>query len=158
MTTHTLANSSMCISLQKAYLLTSLHSLIQSLPHPIPSLLATHIHLLTHLSASPNSSAIPSFPSSTKIIKLARKYTSSVRDNAGVWLARFEAEKALAGKGSDQATWKEARRSVRGEGILDVWIWALENVAAEERVRLFEVCLSIFLPFPIPWRWRIVGE
>ncbi|KAF8513171.1 U3 small nucleolar RNA-associated protein 6-domain-containing protein [Hysterangium stoloniferum] len=60
--------------------------------------------------------------------EMARKYTikDAGRSNAGLWLARLEAEK-LAGMEGVGKTWAEGRNMVSGETeeVLRVWMWGL---------------------------------
>ncbi|KAI0812618.1 U3 small nucleolar RNA-associated protein 6-domain-containing protein [Irpex lacteus] len=129
----------------KAYLLTSLHSLISRLTHKKssrsapPPLLSTHLSLLAR-----NVSLHPSLPYAKSIPKLAEKYTSCspARTNAKVWLARFELEKVLnLDIERRQRSGKEARGAVEGEDILDVWLWGLADLDdTSSRMTALKVC------------------
>ncbi|KAI0655912.1 U3 small nucleolar RNA-associated protein 6-domain-containing protein [Cubamyces menziesii] len=112
----------------KAYLITSLHLLIQQLSSPIPPpLLAAHVRLLTRHQASLGPALLPpKVNSPEKILRVARKYTSRAPANAPVWLARLDAEKHFAAQHADvDAAWAEARGKVEGAGLEDVWLWGL---------------------------------
>ncbi|KAI0334977.1 hypothetical protein GY45DRAFT_1351078 [Cubamyces sp. BRFM 1775] len=112
----------------KAYLITSLHLLIQQLSSPIPPpLLAAHVRLLTRHQPSLGSALLPpKVNSPEKILRVARKYTSRAPANAPVWLARLDAEKHFAAQPADvDAAWAEARGKVEGAGLEDVWLWGL---------------------------------
>ncbi|KAH9892817.1 U3 small nucleolar RNA-associated protein 6-domain-containing protein [Cubamyces lactineus] len=114
----------------KAYLITSLHLLIQHLSSPIPPpLLAAHVRLLTRHQPSLGSALLPpKVNSPEKILRVARKYTSRAPTNASVWLARLDAEKDFATQHADVDTaWAEARGKVEGAGLEDVWLWGLRS-------------------------------
>ncbi|CAL1707685.1 unnamed protein product [Somion occarium] len=160
----------------KAYLLGSLHSLIQfSIDSEIPlsSLLSTHLALLTYFSTFISSGDVPLLPSPTKIVKLARKYTSlpAVRSSYHIWLARLEAEKRLLGPvggkdGEVEKTWKEARANVSGEGVIEVWIWGVnvtgedanKHGEVEESVKVLESLLGESLRMQDSSSWKTVHE
>ena len=159
----------MTSAIQRAYLLGSLRSLIQlTLDSNIPlsPLLSTHLTLLAHFAgqrveADLNDTEIPLLPPSSKILKLARKYTTLLhsRSNTRLWLARLETEKALLIPNAEQSTsdehgddrarndggigeveksWKEARENVSGEGVIDVWMWGVNAAASSENRNLVE--------------------
>ncbi|KAI0356208.1 hypothetical protein OH77DRAFT_1423811 [Trametes cingulata] len=116
----------------KAYLITSLHLLIQQLPSPIPpALLAAHVRLLVRHHASLGSALLPpKVNSPDKILRVARKYTTRAPSNAAVWLARLEAEKQFAQPKDVESAWQEARTKVEGLGLEDVWLWGLQSSAS----------------------------
>ncbi|KAK7692964.1 hypothetical protein QCA50_004605 [Cerrena zonata] len=179
----------------QAYLLGSLHSLIQHTIDstiPLSPLLSTHLTLLTLFSgkrvqADLNDIDIPLLPSSSKILKLARKYTTlpSTRNGSRLWLARLETEKALLipssenspggenGDGAKRAsgtrevekTWKEARQNVSGEGVIDVLMWGVNAAATSEnenlvqrQKQLLETLLTESLRMQDSPSWRTVHE
>ncbi|KAL7281262.1 hypothetical protein ACG7TL_004570 [Trametes sanguinea] len=113
----------------KAYLIASLHLLIQQLPSPTPSpLLAAHIRLLTRYAPSLGPALLPSKANSPeKILRLARKHTARAPAwaDASVWLARLDAEKAFAPPGEVESAWADARGRVEGPGLEDVWLWGV---------------------------------
>ncbi|KAI9067095.1 hypothetical protein FKP32DRAFT_1564309 [Trametes sanguinea] len=113
----------------KAYLITSLHLLIQQLSSPTPSpLLAAHIRLLTRHAPSLGPALLPPKANNPeKILRLARKHTAraSASTDASVWLARLDAEKAFAQPEEVESAWAEARGRVEGPGLEDVWLWGI---------------------------------
>lgn len=88
-----------------------------SLPDVAPGVLAAHIRLLgaetRHLEAA---------------VQAGRRYTRQGSGDAGVWLARLDAERA-AGVGDEEVAraWGEARRQVCGQGRERVWMWGLRE-------------------------------
>ncbi|KAI0373390.1 hypothetical protein BV20DRAFT_962522 [Pilatotrama ljubarskyi] len=116
----------------KAYLITSLHLLIQQLSSPIPpALLAAHVRLLVRHHASLGSALLPpKVNSPEKILRVARKYATRAPSNAAVWLARLEAEQQLAQPEDVERAWQEARRKVEGDGLDNVWLWGLRSGAS----------------------------
>lgn len=125
------------------YLVTSLHGLIRQCTSskssslsqkPSAPMLATHISLSVRLS-----SLDPHPPSLPKVLSLAQKYTSlpGADSNAKVWIARLDAEKVLASdKTQVSKIWKEARERVKGEGVVDVWLWGLKSVESNEAQKI----------------------
>lgn len=107
-----------------------------------PPLLAAEISLLTS-----HRSLHPLLPFAAKLVPLAARYTSTPRGktNAGVWLARLEAEKAFGDVSVLRKTCKEARASTQGEGIVDVWLWEVrmddvrDEGSAKECLKTLEV-------------------
>ncbi|TBU43639.1 hypothetical protein BD309DRAFT_960198 [Dichomitus squalens] len=112
----------------KAYLITSVHLLIQQLPAPVPpDLLAAHIRLLSSHQASLGSALLPPKANTPdKILRVARKHTSKAPTRSIVWLARLAAEKQFAEPKDVEQAWTEARKRVEGDGIQDVWLWGLD--------------------------------
>lgn len=175
----------MTSAIQRAYLLGSLRSLIQvtiDSKTPLSPLLSTHLTLLTYFAgkrgqADLTETDIPLLPSSSKMLKLARKYTTlpSTRNSSPLWLARLETEKALlipnpeaspenengddsvrrtSGVEEVEKSWKEARESVSGEGVIDIWMWGVNAAASYEngnpvqrQTRLLEVSFYLFSHF-----------
>ncbi|KAH9855257.1 U3 small nucleolar RNA-associated protein 6-domain-containing protein [Lenzites betulinus] len=111
----------------KAFLITSLHLLIQQQAAPIPpALLAAHVRLLVRHHASLGSALLPSKVNSPeKILRVARKYTTRAPSRAHVWLARLDAEKQFAQPADVDSAWRSAREHVQGAGLEDVWLWGL---------------------------------
>lgn len=76
---------------------------------------------------------------------LPKRYTAfpEAKANRKVWIARLEFEKAYSGlegalSTDVYTTWKEARASVQGEGVLDVWTWGIpseESIDSEEKAQ-----------------------
>lgn len=91
----------------------SLKSLIKS--HPYPSLLATHISILA---STPDRSR-------DETLRQARKYTKRTPTSSRVWLARLRAERDF---GDVQNASEEARTNVQGDGIIDVWLWGVDDI------------------------------
>lgn len=109
--------------------------LLKSSPHHAPSpLFAAELSLLTS-----HNFLHPLLPFATNIIPLATKYTSSPRGrtNAAVWLARLNAERAFGDASALQRTCKDARASIHGDGVVDIWLWAVraESVQDEESAK-----------------------
>ncbi|KAG6886271.1 hypothetical protein C0993_006681 [Termitomyces sp. T159_Od127] len=116
----------------KQYLISTLRLLCQQKRKISPSLLASHIRVMTNLEEGP-----------AKVLGLARKYSKKARSSAPVWLARLEAEKRFGGPVG--AVWKEARSAVIGSvgDVEGVWTWGLfPSDAAEERKRTHEELLK----------------
>lgn len=138
---------------QKAYLITSLHLLIQQLPAPVPpALLAAHIQLLASHHTSLGSGLLPAKANTPqKILRVARKHTAKSPTRASVWLARLGAERAFADQDEIESAWAEARKSVSGDGVQDVWLWGLEpsnrsrtrHDEPEDEVKLLEVRVRV---------------
>ncbi|KAI0769680.1 U3 small nucleolar RNA-associated protein 6-domain-containing protein [Trametes elegans] len=118
----------------KAYLITSLHLLIQQLHYPIPpALLSAHIRLLVRHQALFGADLLPSKVNNPeKILRVSRKYTTRAPTNAAVWLARLEAEKQFAQSDDVQRAWQEARGKVEGAGLEDVWLWGLRAPSSQD--------------------------
>jgi hypothetical protein len=102
----------------------SLHALIKSqIKNDTPSavLLAAHVHLLTmlvHLAPSP-----PATPS--RILSLARRYTSTTPTDTRVWLVRLRAESAHGTAESADEAWTSARRVV--PTCAEIWLWGADR-------------------------------
>ena len=113
---------------QKAYLITSIHLLIQQLSTPIPpDLLAAHIRLLVSHHGSLGFALLPPKTNTPeKILRVARKYSNKAPACAAVWLARLAAEKQFARQENVDRAWTEARKYVEGDGVQEVWLWGLE--------------------------------
>ncbi|KAI0675026.1 U3 small nucleolar RNA-associated protein 6-domain-containing protein [Trametes maxima] len=113
----------------KAYLITSVHLLIQQLPAPAPpALLAAHVRLLVRHHASLGSVLLPpKVNSPEKILRVARKYTARAPSSATVWLARLNAEKQYAQAEDVERAWGEARSKVAGPHLEDIWLWGLPH-------------------------------
>jgi U3 small nucleolar RNA-associated protein 6 len=109
---------------QKLYLVGSLHALIKyQIKKNAPSavLLAAHVHLLTmlvHLAPSP-----PATPS--RILSIARRYTSTTPTDPRVWLVRLEAESAHGTADSVDEAWTSARRVV--PTCAEIWLWGADR-------------------------------
>ncbi|KAI0743827.1 U3 small nucleolar RNA-associated protein 6-domain-containing protein [Daedaleopsis nitida] len=118
----------------KAYLITSVHLLIQQLPAPVPpALLAVHVRLLTAHHASLSSDLLPTKVNTPeKILRVARKHTEKAPTCTTVWLARLGAERRFADDVASNRAWAEARKNVTGEDIQDVWLWGLEPQSTEQ--------------------------
>ncbi|KAI1796429.1 U3 small nucleolar RNA-associated protein 6-domain-containing protein [Ganoderma leucocontextum] len=112
----------------KAYLITSIHLLIQQLSMPIPpDLLAAHIRLLvSHHGGLGFSLLPPKANTPEKILRVARKHSVKAPACTIVWLARLAAETQFAEQEDVDRTWNEARKHVEGDGIQEVWLWGLE--------------------------------
>jgi len=106
----------------KLYLVGSLHALIkrQDKKSPSAALLATHVRLLVALADLPSPPAPPS-----RILSIARRYTSITPTNAGVWLARLGAESAHGTSDSVAETWTSARRAV--PTCCEIWLWGADR-------------------------------
>ncbi|KAI0829637.1 U3 small nucleolar RNA-associated protein 6-domain-containing protein [Trametes gibbosa] len=111
----------------KAFLISSLHLLIQQLPSPTPAaLLAAHVRLLLRHHALLGSALLPpKVNSPEKILHVSRKYTSQAPSSAAVWLARLDAEKQFAQPEDVDRAWRSARENVLGDEQEDVWLWGL---------------------------------
>ena len=109
---------------KKLYLVGSLHALIkrqtkQNTPSAV--LLAAHIHLLmelVHLAPSP-----PATPS--RILIIARRYTSTTPTDARVWLARLQVESVHGTTDSVNDAWTSARRAV--PTCTEIWLWGADR-------------------------------
>ena len=135
---------------QKLYLIASLQGLTTLSP-PLPSILNAHINLLcrpTH----------PSPPSSSKLLKLAKKYTSKIPSSAELWLAQLQLESQT--ESNDwRKVWDEARKNVTvsdgvyySEAAELVWTWGLQKLGEDDaelrkvhEVNCFSFCFLIFL-------------
>ncbi|KAI8975808.1 U3 small nucleolar RNA-associated protein 6-domain-containing protein [Trametes punicea] len=128
----------------KAYLITSLHLLIQQLSSPIPpALRAAHVRLLARYYASLGSALLPPKANSPeKILRLARKHTARAPSHAAVWLARLDAEKHFAQPEEVDSAWAEARGRVEGAGLEDVWLWGLQTDAVTPSPASFSASTS----------------
>ena len=102
----------------------SLHALIKTqIKKDTPSavLLAAHVNLLTmlvHLAPSP-----PATPS--RILSLARRYTSTTPTDTRVWLVRLRAESAHGTAESADEAWTSARREV--PTCTEIWLWGADR-------------------------------
>jgi len=107
---------------QKLYLVGSLHALIKRSSKKMPSavLLATHIRLLVTLEDLPSPPAPPS-----RILSIARRYTSTVPTDIGVWLARLHAESVHGTATSVNEAWNSARRAVSMSS--EIWLWGADR-------------------------------
>ena len=107
---------------QKLYLVGSLHALIkrQDKKSPSAALLATHVRLLVALADLPSPPAPPS-----RILSIARRYTSITPTNASVWLARLDVESAHGTSDSVAEAWTSARRGV--PTCSEIWLWGAER-------------------------------
>jgi len=107
---------------QKLYLVGSLHALIkrQDKKSPSAALLATHVRLLVALADLPSPPAPPS-----RILSIARRYTSITPTNASVWLARLHAESAHGTSDSVAEAWTSARRAV--PTCSEIWLWGVDR-------------------------------
>jgi hypothetical protein len=88
---------------------------------PSAVLLAAHVHLLSmlvHLEPSP-----PATPS--RILSIARRYTSTTPTDARVWLARLRAEAAYDTFDSVDEAWTSARRAV--PTCAEIWLWGADR-------------------------------
>ncbi|GJE95014.1 hypothetical protein PsYK624_111930 [Phanerochaete sordida] len=128
----------------KAYLLTSLHMLVQRLlkssSAPAP-LLATELSLLTT-----ETSLHPLLPFTKNIVQLATKYTASPagKADAHVWLARLEVEKAFADNAAQlQKSAREARALVQGEDVVDVWLWGINVDDVQDEDSAIQILKSL---------------
>lgn len=107
----------------KLYLIGSLHALIKcQIKKNIPSavLLAAHVHLLTtfvHLAPPP---ATPS-----RILNIARRYTSTTPTDTRVWLVRLQAESVHGTIDSVDEAWTSARRVVPTS--TEIWLWGADR-------------------------------
>ncbi|EIW63031.1 snoRNA-binding rRNA-processing protein UTP6 [Trametes versicolor FP-101664 SS1] len=111
----------------KAYLVTSLHLLIQQLSSPVPpALLAAHVRLLVqhHTSLGP-ALLPPKVNTPEKILHVSRKYATRAASSAPMWLARLDAERHFAQPEDVARAWSDARKTVEGDGLEDVWLWGL---------------------------------
>lgn len=102
--------------------------------------------LAAHISTASRLHSLDGPPASLpEILPLAQKYTRlpGADADARVWIARLDAEKRLVG--SDEAErarigkiWTEARARVRGEGVVDVWVWGVQDAESyvEQRILL----------------------
>ncbi|KAJ3727158.1 U3 small nucleolar RNA-associated protein 6-domain-containing protein [Lentinula raphanica] len=130
----------------KLYVLSSLQALIHrqkssSSSSTSPSLLSAHIKLMTE--AAQRGTIEPA-----KALNTARKYTTRVPSEAGVWLARLDGMKGLK-QGLDAVgkIWREARRSVSGspkdENLMRVWTWGVSgDMDHAGRLRVYEDLLN----------------
>ena len=132
---------------QRQYLILSLQSVPAKLGKKnflSPGLLSTCLLLSV-------SALNPSPPSLDKVLRMARKFTSSAYLPASVspvvWLARLDVEK-LVGNGNDiQMSWAEARRVAQGnaEDLEKVWLWGVEEKTLEIPMEnIYEVGSSIW--------------
>ena len=88
---------------------------------PSAVLLAEHIHLLTmlvHLAPSP-----PATPS--RILSIARRYTSTTPTDTRVWLVRLQAESTHGTADSVDEAWTSARRAV--PTCAEIWLWGADR-------------------------------
>ncbi|KAH9961491.1 U3 small nucleolar RNA-associated protein 6-domain-containing protein [Russula dissimulans] len=105
----------------KLYLVGSLHAFIKrSSKTPSAVLLATHIRLLVALGDLTSPPAPPS-----RILSIARRYTSTVPTDTGVWLARLHAESAHGTATSVNEAWNKARRAVPTSS--EIWVWGADR-------------------------------
>jgi U3 small nucleolar RNA-associated protein 6 len=123
---------------QRLYLIASLRSLAQR-NSASPSLASAHIRLLRSR-LDPTHSG----PGAAKILKFARKYTSTISTSAEVWLARLDAENGLSSWEEVKRTWSDARSSAEGtaEDIKRVWLWGLDHYPSdrlEDQLKMHEV-------------------
>jgi hypothetical protein len=100
----------------------SLHALIkrQAKKTPPATLLAVHVRLLValaHLRSPP--------ASSSRILRIARRYTSTTPTDAHVWLARLHAESAHGTASSVTDGWTSARRAV--PTCSEIWLWGADR-------------------------------
>lgn len=108
----------------KLYLVGSMHALIKcQIKKNTPSavLLAAHVHLLSmlvHLAPSP-----PATPS--RILSIARRYTSTTPTDTRVWLVRLQAESAHGTADSVDEAWTSARRVV--PTCAEIWLWGADR-------------------------------
>lgn len=107
---------------QKLYLVGSLHALVkrQDKKSPCAALLATHVRLLVALAELPSPPAPPS-----RILIIARRYTSITPTNTSVWLARLNAESAHGTTDSIVDAWTSARRAV--PTCSEIWLWGADR-------------------------------
>ena len=107
---------------QKLYLVGSLHALIKRQDKKAPSaaLLGTHVRLLVALADLPSPPAPPS-----RILSIARRYTSISPTNTSVWLARLHAESAHGTSDSMAEAWTSARRAV--PTCSEIWLWGADR-------------------------------
>ncbi|KAI0287467.1 U3 small nucleolar RNA-associated protein 6-domain-containing protein, partial [Russula brevipes] len=102
----------------KLYLVGSLRAFIQRQNKKAPSapLLIAHVHLLTSLAHLSSPPAAPS-----RIVSIARRYTSITPKDARVWLARLQAESVYGTVDSVTEAWNSARGAV--PTCSEVWLW-----------------------------------
>ena len=86
-------------------------------------------------------------PAPSKILKLARRYTSKSPKSASVWLARLDTEKRFSQRKDIEKAWADARSSVVGDAhdVSQVWIWGLDLYSTDEmadRLKIYEVCFD----------------
>ena len=107
---------------QKLYLVGSLQALIkrQGKKAPSAALLAMHVRLLLTLADLPSPPAPPS-----RILSIARRYTSVTPTNSSVWLARLHAESAHGTSDSVADAWTSARRAV--PTCSEIWLWGADR-------------------------------
>lgn len=100
----------------------SLRALIKRQNKKAPSavLLATHVRLLVALADLPSPPAPPS-----RILSIARRYTSITPTNTSVWLARLHAESAHGTSDSVAEVWTNARRAV--PTCSEIWLWGADR-------------------------------
>ncbi|GLB37280.1 putative U3 small nucleolar RNA-associated protein 6 [Lyophyllum shimeji] len=124
----------------KEYLVSTLRSLIQQRhARGSPSLLSTHVRLLTKMASGDSAR-------SASALRTARKYTKQAPKSAPVWLSRLVAEERFGeGRSVLEDVWREAREAVEGsaEEVEAVWTWGLFPAdAAEDRLKMHEVLLK----------------
>ena len=108
-----------------------------------PALYSTHLKLLI----SPWIPRTTVSPTPTRILKLARKYTSKSPKSASIWLARLDAEKRFSQRGDIEKAWADARSSVVGnvDDVEKVWMWGLDLYSTDEmedQLKIHEVCFN----------------
>ncbi|KAF9268817.1 hypothetical protein L218DRAFT_954258 [Marasmius fiardii PR-910] len=118
----------------KLYLILSLQGLIQS-QKKSPSLLSTHINLLTVAAQRGTSDK-------EKVLLIAKRYTTRVPEVACVWLARLAAVRELSDVAVEEV-WAEARRCVSAsqEETPTVWTWGLALLPQERKRQVHEELL-----------------
>jgi len=94
--------------------------------HNSSALYSAHVRLLI-------SPTHPEPPPASKVLKLARKYTSDMPTSHEVWLARLHAEERLASREEAESAWSAARSSVVGspEDVQRVWSWGVVLYAGD---------------------------
>lgn len=148
------------------YLIASLQSLVQaSIKANAPSIPLTIAHL-TIITRLHNTASTSVLSPPEKTLKLAQKYTNLQKPSctsSRLWLARLNAEKAFLPpdklSSELEKTLKAARSSARGDGVIDVWMWGIDEVdSADNKSKPFENLLNESMRMQDSPSWRDVHE
>lgn len=70
-----------------------------------------------------------------KVLRTVRKLASKGKTTScDVWIARLEAELRYAPREEAEQAWVDARGSVMGDRVEEVWLWGVEIAADKDRI------------------------